>query len=82
MISAWLDRHPMVVPAMFMSSFIVVGVTLGMLWAYLDEPTGQARAVCDRYVNTLLNSSDITEITRAGIIVRETPCDLRRRLNQ
>ena len=79
-ISAWFDRHPLVVPMMFMSSFIVAGVTVGMLWVHLDGSTAKLRAVCDRYVNTLLNSSDISEITRAGIIVRQTPCDLRRRL--
>ena len=58
---------------------------IGVVFAvdsYIDNsPSGQrGSAACDRYVQTLLQSTDLVEITRASIIVREMPCNLRRRL--
>jgi hypothetical protein len=40
----------------------------------------QARELCDRAVNALLNSKDLVEVTRAGIIVNQVSCDIPRRL--
>ena len=68
-------------PVLFM--VICIGIGFGFVvlidW-YLDDPVHPKRAACDRWVETLLTSDDLTEIIRAGIIVREVPCSLVRRL--
>jgi hypothetical protein len=40
----------------------------------------QMRELCDRAVSALLNSPDLVEVTRAGIIVNQVNCDIPRRL--
>ena len=42
----------------------------------------KVRIARNHYVDTLLHSNDVTEITRAGIIVHEVPCNLWQRLNR
>jgi hypothetical protein len=62
---------------------IVIGLAIGFLTAPFGRGLSEAgRAACDRYVETLLKSNDPTEIARAGIIVREVPCSISRRLKQ
>jgi hypothetical protein len=38
------------------------------------------RKLCDRAVDELLNSKDLVEVTRAGIVIQEIPCSIMRRL--
>jgi hypothetical protein len=38
------------------------------------------RQLCDRAVDALLRSKDLVEVERAGIIIREVNCGIRRRL--
>lgn len=38
------------------------------------------RGLCDRAVEALLNSADLVEVTRAGIIIRRLDCSIGRRL--
>jgi hypothetical protein len=37
-------------------------------------------ALCDRAVDALVNSTELVEVTRAGIIIRELDCSIGRRL--
>jgi hypothetical protein len=41
-----------------------------------------ARAACDRAIEALLHSSDLVEVTRGGIIIRELNCDIAGRLEK
>ena len=44
---------------------------------------GQARAqACDRAVGALLESREVVEVQRAGILIRELRCNVSRRLPQ
>jgi hypothetical protein len=43
-------------------------------------PDGKARALCDEQVAALLQSKDLVEVTRAGIIINRLECSMRRRL--
>jgi len=46
-----------------------------------DESTFQKRrALCDRAVEALLNSTELVEVTRAGIVIRRLDCSIGRRL--
>ena len=61
----------------------LIGAGVGIFVAvdtFLDGSPSGRRAVCDRYAQTLFQSTDPVEIARAGIIIREMPCSLRRRL--
>lgn len=57
------------------SLYLVATMPLG------DGSTFQKRrALCDRAVAALLNSADLVEVTRAGIIIRRLDCSIGRRL--
>jgi hypothetical protein len=43
-------------------------------------PDGKARALCDTQVAALLQSKDLVEVTRAGIVINRLECSIRRRL--
>jgi hypothetical protein len=51
-----------------------------MLGALVYVPLSKNRAVCDQAVDTLLNSKDLVEVTRAGLIVQRLECSISRRL--
>lgn len=68
-----------------LSGAVCIAAGIGLVFAVdsfmENSPSGQrGRAACDRYAQVLLHSTDLVEITRAGIIVREMSCSLRRRL--
>jgi hypothetical protein len=56
----------------------LLGLMLGALVTYV--PLGKSRAVCDQAVDTLLNSKDLVEVTRAGFIVHRLECSISQRL--
>jgi hypothetical protein len=39
-------------------------------------------ALCVKSVEVLLHSTDLVEVTRAGIIIRETGCSVRKHLDK
>ena len=58
-------------------------VILSIIWP--SAPVGQPSSdpevrLCDVAVDTLLHSKDLTEVTRAGIIVHEVNCGIGKRL--
>jgi hypothetical protein len=62
---------PLMVPAAVLAAVLVL--------PFSHET--QTRELCDRAVSALLNSKDLVEVTRAGIIVNQVSCDIPRRLS-
>lgn len=75
----WREILP---PILFFLAFVVAGIVIGFYTGpFGGERRGdKARLACDRYVEILLTSTDQTEIIRAGIIVREMPCNIFKRI--
>ncbi|WP_200305382.1 hypothetical protein [Paracraurococcus ruber] len=52
----------------------------------LDDPRNvppsivERRQICDRVVDALLNTRDLIELQRSGILVRQLECDVARRM--
>jgi hypothetical protein len=46
----------------------------------IPKKTDPEIRLCDQAVDALLHSKDLTEVTRAGIIVHEIPCGIWKRL--
>ena len=59
---------------------LLILVLLWLIDGALDSHLAKARAKCDEAVEALLYSKDLVEVTRAGIIVDQLNCDVRRRL--
>ena len=60
---------------------LAAGVGFSFLLNWLAAgPDGKARSLCDVQVEALLNSKDLVEVTRAGIIVDRLNCSVRWRL--
>ena len=63
---------------------ILVSAALGAccvgmeIWTLLPSPA--ETRFCDRQVALLLDSRDPLEVQRAGMLVREIPCDVARRI--
>ncbi len=67
----------------FMVGAIAAGVAIGVFTAPVGHGMGRkGDQFCDKYVEVLLTSDNLTEVTRAGIIVREAPCSLQKRIYQ
>jgi hypothetical protein len=63
------------------AAVVLAGAVALLVLAVRDSPSDiRARAVCDVQVERLLNSTDLVEVTRAGILVRKLDCSVRRRL--
>jgi hypothetical protein len=81
----FLDDYPwaglLLVP---ISVGAAVWIVLSIIWPSprtIGQPTSDPEVrLCDAMVEALLHSKDLTEVTRAGIIVREIPCGIGRRL--
>lgn len=73
-LSWWRDTIlPVGVFAVVVASFVAV-----VVWPWPNED--KAVVLCDKAVNALLNSKDLVEVTRAGIIIDQARCSVRRRL--
>lgn len=72
-------------PGMLFGVAILIALATGF-WAmdhYLDRvegPTEKRSALCDVMVDQLLNSKDLVEVTRAGILVDRLNCRMWGRL--
>jgi hypothetical protein len=63
------------------AAVMLAGAVALLVLAVRDSPSDiRARAICDVQVERLLNSTDLVEVTRAGILVRKLDCSVRRRL--
>jgi hypothetical protein len=58
---------------------VLPAVTL-VLVAALTSNHAEEEALCVKAVEAILHSTDLVEVTRASIILRETSCSLRRHL--
>ena len=62
---------------------VVGGAAASVLVLAIPFPSEYAeRQLCDRAVDALLHSKDLVEVQRAGIIIREVNCGIRRRLTE
>jgi hypothetical protein len=63
--------------------FTMVFCVAGLVGFFVSGgfPSQKAHAVCDRVVSELLNSRDLVEVERAGILVRQLNCDVARHLH-
>jgi len=61
--------------------FYVVLLTVSFVYILSDTPRDiKVREACDRYVAILLYSDNPLEVTRAGVLVDQMNCSIRRRL--
>jgi hypothetical protein len=73
----WREIFPL---ALFFAACAGAGVAIGWFSGPFGGERGKAGVACDRWVETLLTSDKLTEVTRAGIIVREMPCNILKRV--
>jgi hypothetical protein len=86
MTTAHYARHPsyksrllLFLPLLLAALGVLAAILLPIQWS----PTTPAEHVlCDRAVEALLHSNDLVEIQRAGVIIREMPCNIGRRLTE
>jgi hypothetical protein len=65
----------------FYPLIVLLAVSLVVTVALIERPTrDQEEVLCIKAVEAILHSPDLAEITRAGIIIRETNCSIRRHL--
>jgi hypothetical protein len=65
----------------FYPLIVLLAVSLVVTVALIERPTrDQEEALCVKAVEAILHSTDLVEVTRASIILRETSCSLRRHL--
>ena len=57
-------------------------VAFGYLLAWVPGYQEAGRRLCDRAVDALVRSNDLVEVQRAGIIIHELDCSIRRRLTE
>jgi hypothetical protein len=57
-----------------------IGMGVGAVWLIDGGDMSKPRAECDRQVSILFASTDLVEVTRAGIIIERLNCSVRRRL--
>lgn len=67
--------RPLLLPGLFIAA-IYAGVTLAIAWP--SYPVEQR--LCDQAVDALLDSKDLVEVERAGMLIRELSCSIGRRL--
>lgn len=72
------DRWLMIALAAAMALFGIAGFSLVFFAGYSGRWAGEK--LCDREVAILLASRDPIDLQRAGIIIREVPCSIGRRL--
>jgi hypothetical protein len=73
-------RHPwLLVSLLFGAALLGAGALFGLL---LDGKDDAEHKLCDQAVAALLHSKDLVEVQRAGIIIREIPCGIGRRLTE
>jgi hypothetical protein len=76
-------RSPFALPKVaFAMTLFAVGLFIFVLWDIV--PSGgqlaKRRALCDQAVSTLLTTTDLIELQRAGFLVRQLDCSITQRL--
>jgi len=67
----------------FIVSMAVLALSIAGLWiiVLMDTPSDKrVRAACDHYAAILLGSDSLLEVTRAGLLVDQLNCSMRRRV--
>jgi hypothetical protein len=63
-------------PLILLPAVAMVGVV-----AYTAPSRDKEEELCAKAVDAVLHSTDLVEVTRAGIIIRETSCSIRMHLD-
>ncbi len=76
----WLWHSGAIVPFVFLPAsvlLIIIDIQVDTSPSVIER-----RKVCDRAVDALLNSGDLVEVQRAGILIDQLRCSVARRLPQ